>query len=125
MVGVARCISYHGRLTVVSDLGSNLARGADAGVAPAADEGTTATSHHLEVCSHLGCALLGRDVRVLILGAIAPDGGFLLAKERNVAGWLGDGPSRTARDGASEVCGGRGAVSSGGLHTGCGAEGVD
>lgn len=104
VIGVSRCVSDDGVLAVVSDLGGNLACGANTGVAAAANKGTTATSHDLEVCAHLGCPLLGRGTRVFILRAIAPDRGFLPAEKRYIARWLWDGSPRAAGDGAAKFC---------------------
>lgn len=86
----------------------------------------------LEVGTHLGGALLGDDAGVLVLGALAPDGGLLLAEEGDVAVGAGGGvvlvhgADGAARGGTAEVAG-RGAVGGGRrlLEARGGAKGAD
>lgn len=78
---VQRCFWY----AVVAHLGPDTR--SDAGTAGGvAERGVVRATGDLHVGAHFGLALLGEYSRVFILGAVAPDGGFLFPHEGDVRG---------------------------------------
>lgn len=65
----------HDRSLAVSNLSGHLG-GGEAGLSTAC----VVAGDDLEIRTHLSGTLLGDDAGVLVLGALAPDGGFLLAQ---------------------------------------------
>lgn len=84
-------VAHDGGLAV-SNLSGHLG-GGEAGLCTA----RAVAGDDLEIRAHLSGTLLGDDAGVLVLGALAPDSGFLLAQESDVAAAPalgGDGATR-------------------------------
>lgn len=79
---------------MVPDLASDAQTAtAQAAAGAGSADGVAAATGDFSGGPQLGGLLLGQDSRIFVLGTVAPDGGFLLAHEGDVAGGV-DGLSR-------------------------------